>query len=64
MIIKEIKGRDDLFHLNLTADEVLILGRCVEAVRLHSVFPCKYESELDFLSRAFSDFFAQLDLPF
>jgi hypothetical protein len=64
MIIEEIKDRDDLYHLNLTADEVLVLARCVEYVRLHSVFPYKVDSDLDFLSRAFSDFFSRLDLPF
>ncbi len=64
MVIEETEHRDDLFHLNLTEEEVRVLGRCVEYVRLHSVFPYKVDSELDLLSRAFSYFFAQLDLPF
>lgn len=64
MIIEEIEDRDDLYHLNLTADEVRVLGRCVEYVRLHSVFPYIVQSDLDFLSCAFSDFLARLDLPF
>ena len=64
MVIEETEHRDDLFPLNLTEEEVRVLGRCVEYVRLHSVFPYKVDSELDLLSRAFSYFFAQLDLPF